>query len=215
MSRLDQFFDDLGNKSKSTISGYRTAISQYMKFIYPESTKEQYGECVEKYFNEDRDYYTDFKKFIQVTQKDKPGLSALQNFNTVHSFLRMCDVAFTEKQIQKVKNQLPKGGVMTMEDDLDTETIRSLIQHMDIKSKSLTLCLASGGMRIGELLQIRCDDIDLNSIPAMLKIRAKTATGKTKNREGRITFISSEAAAAVREWTKVRGEYLASVANKG
>jgi integrase len=215
MSRLEQFFDDLGNKSKSTIKGYRTAIWQYMKFIYPEAKREESEKYVEKYFKEGRDYHTDFKKFIQVTQKDKPGLSALQNFNTIHSFLRLCDVTFTEKQIQQVKNQLPKGGVMTMEDDLDTETIRKLIQHMDIKGKSVTLCLASGGMRIGELLQIRCDDIDLTSIPAVLKIRAKTATGKTKNGEGRITFISSEAAAAVREWTKVRGDYLASVANKG
>jgi integrase len=215
MSRLEQFFDDLGNKSKSTIKGYRTAIWQYMKFIYPEANREECDKYVEKYFKEGRNYHTDFKKFIQVTQKDKPGLSALQNFNTIHSFLRLCDVTFTEKQIQQVKNQLPKGGVMTMEDDLDTETIRNLIQHMDIKGKSVTLCLASGGMRIGELLQIQCDDIDLTSIPAVLKIRAKTATGKTKNGEGRITFISSEAAAAVMEWTKVRGEYLASVANKG
>ncbi len=215
MTRLEQFFDDLGNKSKSTIKGYRTAISQYMGFIYPEATREHCGEYVEKYFNEGRDYHTDFKKFIQVTQKDKPGLSALQTFNTIHSFLRLCDVTFTDKQIKQLKNQLPKGGVMTMEDDMDTETIRNLIQHTDIKGKALILCLASGGMRVGELLQIRCDDVDLTSIPAVLKIRAKTEHGKTKNGEGRITFISSEATAAVREWMKIRAAYLASVANKG
>jgi len=215
MTRLDQFFDDLGNKSKSTIKGYRTAIWQYMEFIYPEATREHCGEYVEKYFTEGRDYHTDFKKFIQVTQKDKPGLSALQTFNTIHSFLRLCDVTFTDKQIKQLKNQLPKGGVMTMEDDMDTETIRNLIQHTDIKGKALILCLASGGMRVGELLQIRCEDVDLTSIPAVLKIRAKTEHGKTKNGEGRITFISSEATAAVREWMKIRAAYLASVANKG
>jgi integrase len=215
MTRLEQFFDDLGNKSKSTISGYNTAIRQYMKFIYPDSTKEEYSDCVDRYFSESRNYHDDFKKFIQKTQGDKPALSALQTFNQIHNFLKMCDVIFSTKEIHQVKNQLPKGGVMSMEDDLDTETIRNLIQHTDIKGKSLILCLATGGMRIGELLQIRCEDVDLNSIPAMLKIRPKTATGKTKNGEGRTTFISSEATAAVREWAKVRGEYLTSVSNKG
>ena len=102
-----------------------------------------------RYFNEGRDHHTDFKKFIQVTQKDKPGLSALQTFNTIHSFLRLCDVTFTDKQNQHLRNQSPKGGVMTMEDDMDTETIRNLIQHTDIKGKALILCLASGNARRG------------------------------------------------------------------
>lgn len=214
-TRLEQFFDDLGNKSPSTITGYRSAIWQYVKFHYPDAARDECGKYVDRYFSENRDYHDDFKKFIQLTMKDRAALSALQTFNQIHSFLRMCDVSFTKKEITQVKNQLPKGGVMSMEDDLDHDTIRNILQHTDIKGKAVILSLASGGMRIGELLQIRCEDVDLASVPAILKIRAKTATGKTKNGEGRITFISSEAGAAVREWIKVRGEYLQAVANKG
>jgi Phage integrase family. len=93
--------------------------------------------------------------------------------------------------------------------------------------RAVILCLASGGMRIGELLEVRCSDLDLDSIPAIMQIRAKNkrqtfdvdgneqvTTTRTKTRRGRYTFISSEAVAAVREWIKVRPSYLKAVQNK-
>jgi hypothetical protein len=126
-----------------------------------------------------------------------------------------------------LKNQLPSGGVETQETDLDTDAIRSILQHTDIKGKAIILCLASGGMRIGELLQVRTVDLDLDAIPAIMQIRAKNkrqtvdengdeqiVIARNKTRKGRYTFISSEAVAAVREWLKIRSAYLKAVQNK-
>jgi len=228
-SKLSTFFDDLGNKSVSTVSGYRTAIWQFMKFVYslPDSDKERVEERVEQYFCEERNFHADFKKFIQKNLVDKPPLSARQTFNQVKKFLELCDVTFTAKELTLLKNQLPSGGVETQEFDLDTEAIRSILQHSDIKTKAIILCLASGGMRIGELLEVRCSDVDLDSIPAIMQIRAKNkrqtldedgneqvTTTRTKTRRGRYTFVSSEAVAAVREWIKIRPSYLRTVQNK-
>jgi len=228
-SKLSIFYDDIGNKSPSTISGYKTAIWQYVKFIYslPDSDKERVEERVEQYFAEGRDYHADFKKFIQKQLADKPPLSARQVYNQIKKFLELCDVSFTPKQLILLKNQLPSGGVETQENDLDTDAIRSILQHTDIKGKAIILCLASGGMRIGELLEVRCNDVDLDAIPASIQIRAKNkrqttdengidqiTTKRTKTRRGRYTFISSEAVAAVREWLKIRSAYLQAVHKK-
>jgi len=210
------FFDDLGNKAPSTIAGYRSAIWQYIRFIYNlnDSNKKQCDEYVEKYFSESRNYHSDFKKFIKDTLGDKPGLSALQVFNQIKKFLELCDVTFTARELIQLKNQLPGGGVLTQESDMDTDTIRAILQHTDIKGKAIILCLATGGMRIGELLQVQSDDVDLESVPAVIQIRAKTEHGRTKTRQQRFTFISSEAVSAVKEWIKIRPAYLKAVSTK-
>lgn len=217
MSKLESFWDALGNKSESTKSGYRTAILQFMTFIFPkvEVTKENIDKYVDQYFSENRNYFDDFKKFIQITLTTKPTLSALQTFNQIKNFFSLCEVLFSPKQVKLLKAQLPnsgKGGitqVATVEEDLDRETIRNILQHCDVKMKSILLCLASGGFRIDELLQVKCADVDLNVIPAKITIR------KTKTGSGRYTFISSEAVTAVREWIKIRPAYLQEASLKG
>jgi integrase len=228
-SKLSIFFEDIGNKSPSTISGYKTAIWQFVAFTYnlPDTDKGHVEERVDQYFSEDRKYHADFKKFIQKKLVDRPPLSARQTFNQIKKFLELCDVTFTARELMVLKNQLPAGGVETQEKDLDTDTIRSLLQHTDIKGKAIILCLASGGMRIGELLQVRTVDVNLDEIPAIMQIRAKNkrqtvdengdeqiVIARNKTRKGRYTFISSEAVAAVREWLKIRPAYLKAVQNK-
>lgn len=214
MSKLDQFFDDLGNRSPSTIAGYKSAIWQFMHYIYPDAEKNRCAEYVEQYFREPRNFHADFKKFIKDTLGDKPGLSARQVFNQIKNFFALCDVSFSVKEISQLKNQLPGGKTLTQESDMDTETIRAILQHTDVKGKAIILCLASGGMRIGELLQVQCSDVDLKSIPAVIQIRARTAHGKTKTLVQRYTFISSEAVSAVKEWIKIRPEHLQMSAKK-
>ena len=228
-STLSTFFDNIGNRSTSTISGYKTAIWQFMRFIYslPDSDKERVAERVDQYFAEQRNYHADFKLFIQQKLANKPPLSAKQVFNQIKRFLELCDVVFTPKELALLKNQVPTGGVETQEHDLDTDTIRSILQHTDIKGKAIILCLASGGMRIGELLEVRCSDVDLDAIPASVQIRAKNKrqtldkdgneqikTRKNKTGNARTTYISSEAVAAVREWLKIRSAYLQAVQKK-
>jgi integrase len=97
-----------------------------------------------------------------------------------------------------------------MERDMDVETIRTILQHLDVKGRALVLVLASSGMRMNEALSVTLDDIDLRSKPACLTVRGETSkTGDT-----RITFISTEASQAVNEWLKVRGDYIRSSAKR-
>jgi integrase len=55
---------------------------------------------------------------------------------------------------------MPRGKTArTAEKDIDTETLRRIQAHIDVKGKALTLVLASSGARIGEILQAKLSDV--------------------------------------------------------
>lgn len=58
------------------------------------------------------------------------------------------------------------------------------------------------------MLALRLRDVDLDSTPARLNLRAET----TKTKERRISFITPEAVDAVKAWLTVRDEYIRTAA---
>lgn len=81
--------------------------------------------------------------------------------------------------------------------------LRRVLGHLDERTRALVPVLASSGMRIGEAVRVRPTDVVLDASPATIEIPA----GYAKNRTGRVTFIPSEAADAVRTWLAVREGY--------
>ena len=67
--------------------------------------------------------------------------------------------------------------------------LQSIIGRCNLQEKQLYLVLISSGMRIGEALSIRKNDLNFEYDRVMITIRAEHA----KNKEERITFISEEA----------------------
>ena len=140
----------------------------------------------------------------------RPPLSARQVFTFTKEFFNHYEIELPTKDIKFIRNKLPKGSTRTIEKDMDIDTIRTIIQHLDVKGKALVLLLASSGMRINEALAVTLDDVALGAKPACVTIRGETS----KTGDNRITFISSEAAQAVNEWLKVRTDYIASSVNR-
>lgn len=215
-NRLEAFLEDYSNES--TKGGYRAAMFSFIDCIYgqqrkgriTESEKITYGNLIDRYLTESRNYDSDMLKFANCL-KDRPALSAKQVFRTVKEFLSYHDIEVSKKNQKKIKNAImPKGGVATIEKPMDAEKVREIIQHLDLKGKALVLSLISSGMRIGETLQITEDDIDLNSKPVKVTIRREY----TKTKRQRVTFISGEAAACLKQWLKVRDSYLQSAARR-
>jgi len=85
------------------------------------------------------------------------------------------------------------------------EEIAKIMEYMPIQGKTLTILLASSGMRIGESLKLELDDIDLMRNPARIKLRAEY----TKTKRKRITFTTKEGANTLGEWLEYRPEYIA------
>ena len=94
---------------------------------------------------------------------------------------------------------------VSSETTLTSAIIKTLLMHSDIRMRALILVLSSSGMRIGEALALRTTDIDFESTPVKLRLRAET----TKNGMPRTAFITDEAAEAVGVWLGIREDTLA------
>nr|NIM44154.1 tyrosine-type recombinase/integrase [Nitrososphaeria archaeon]NIN53610.1 tyrosine-type recombinase/integrase [Nitrososphaeria archaeon]NIQ34131.1 tyrosine-type recombinase/integrase [Nitrososphaeria archaeon] len=84
---------------------------------------------------------------------------------------------------------------------------------MDVKGKALFLILLSSGMRIGECLKLKLDDVDLdreysveNEVITVPTIEIQGEYTKTGN--PRVTFISNETKEIINEWFKIREKYI-------
>lgn len=204
--------------NESTAGGYTTSLYLFLDFIYgkqraggrvSDTEKEVYEKFVDKYLKEKRNFSKDMAEFV-ITLQSRPPLSARQTFNSVKAFFEYYDRTLPAKDLKFIRYKLPKGSARTVEKDLDIDTIRTILQHLDAKGRALILVLASSGMRINEALTLSLEDIDLNAKPACITIRGENS----KTGDNRISFISAEATQAVNEWLKIREDYIRSSANR-
>jgi integrase len=216
MGKIADFLKHYDNLS--TAHGYMTALFQFLDFIYgrqrkgvkvTEDEREKYEKLVDKYLKEKRDYSKDMAEFV-ITLQSRPPLSARQTFSATRGFFEYYDKSLPAKDLKFIQYKLPKGSSRTIEKDLDFDTIRMIIQHVDVKGRALMLVLASSGMRINEALSLPVEDIDFKTTPTTITIRGENS----KTGDNRITFISSEATQAVNEWLKVRQGYITSSAKR-
>jgi len=216
MGKISDYLKHYDNQS--TAGGYSAAVYSFIDFIYgkqrkgPRVTseeKELFEKLVEIYLNDKRNYSDDMAGFV-VSLQSRPPLSARQTFTFAKEFFNHYDLELPAKNLKFIRHKLPKGNVRTIEKDMDTDTIRTILQHLDVKGRALVLVLASSGMRINEALTVSLEDIDFKTKPAVITIRGENS----KTGDNRITFISSEATQAVKEWLKVRQEYIRTSAKR-
>jgi integrase len=217
MGKIADYLKNYSNASTSACIG--CAVYNYLDYIYGEKhrkgnrvtneEKKQYEKLVDKYLKEKRNFSEDMAGFV-VSLQNRPPLSARQTFSLTKDFFSYYDRELSAKDLKFIRHKLPKGNVRTVDMDMDTETIRTILQHLDVKGRALVLVLASSGMRINEALSVTLDDIDFKSKPTCITIRGENA----KNGDNRITFISDEATQAVNEWLKVRADYIRSSAHR-
>lgn len=202
----------------NTKRGYKAGVMAFLDFIYGpqrvgrQATPEEwslYEGLAEQYRTEDRDRITDLMKF-NASNAAIPPLTAKTRNNAVKEFYAHIGFEMSPREQKKVRLKLPKGSARTIERDLDHQTLKAILQHMDIKSRAFFLTLVSSGMRVGELVQLHIKDFALDDEPAVVTIRGEY----TKTGEARYTFISEEAVHALKEWLKVREKYMIAAANR-
>jgi hypothetical protein len=74
----------------------------------------------------------------------------------------------------------------------------------DARDRAFCLCMATGGMRESELVQLKKENFDFTHKPTKVTIQGT----KTKNKSSRITFISGEATNALLAWMRIRSDYI-------
>jgi integrase len=183
--------------SKSTVTVYKWALSKFLSHVgIKEGSLEERAKA---YFASNRNYQEDVTSFF-TSIKDLPPKSREAALAGVRVFLMENGVELPALFWRKLRGR-GKGSRALMLDKVPSNTeLKAILMHMDAKGKSLFLTLASSGMRIGEALKLKIDDLDLSSDPARITIRGE----HTKTGNPRVAFISSEAKEAIQEWLKIR-----------
>src|SRR6185312_3175881 len=112
----------------------------------------------------------------------------------VKGFLRHEGIkTYSEDFKQLVK--LPKK-LRHREEPLTKEILVRLLHVVPLKIQTAILVAIASGMRIGEMVQLTISDIDFESKPTKIHIRAET----TKTKETRETYLTNEATKALKDY---------------
>ena len=191
---------------------YRHSIEAFLRCIttlegegIDETATYDYETLLDEYLKDrKRNVGKDIKKFAgYLKDKSVSMQSARQQLTYAVKFLRAHGVNVLKEDIEDIKRE-SKGGAATVDKVMTADVICQALKSSDVRTRALTLVLASSGMRIGEALTLDLLDIDMNSTPVMITIRAEN----TKTKKGRYTFITSEAKEALTQYLAVRQEYL-------
>jgi len=204
MGKVESFLRLYG--SKSTVTAYRWALTNFFRTVYGEGDVEAQAE---RYFSEKRNYEGDIQNFLAAI-RDRPPKSQRLMLAAVRTFLLENGVELSERFWRRIRKRMRGSRALTIDKVPSNMELRKIILHMPVHGKALFLTLASSGMRIGEALKLTLEDVELNMDPPRVNIRGEY----TKTGNPRIAFISREAKEAILEWLKVRSQYLRAAARK-
>jgi integrase len=171
----------------------------------------RFDELSIKYLSEPNDPFKDLVRF-SASLSTKAPKTARGNLQATLGWLEYNEIVLSKKQLSTVKGKLPKGGTQTREDICDVVTLRKILNHADLKTKSMVLCLASSGMRLNEILSLKLSDVQLGDVGEVSCVRIPGNITKTGN--PRTTFFSSECTEILRQWLAIREDYTRSARNK-
>ncbi|MEM0233235.1 MAG: site-specific integrase [Candidatus Nezhaarchaeales archaeon] len=82
------------------------------------------------------------------------------------------------------------------------ELLKNAVKIADIRARTAILVMASSGLRIGELVNLKLKDVEIDSSPAVIRVRGAGA----KERKSRVTFMSDEARESLKLYLEKRRE---------
>ncbi len=139
----------------------------------------------------------DIEAFVEHEQDRglKPN-SVRTRLCAVYAFVRFLienKIVGYELMERKIKLKLPDPLPRAM-DPQDLSRLLSVIDN--IRDRALILLLLRTGMRIGELLNAKVDDVDLRQKKILIYLSDKTS-------EGRVVYYSEDAQQALLAWLKI------------
>jgi len=178
----------LEQRTKGTAYTYKSFLRKYF---------EELGEDPDNYFKPERDYKRDAILFAKSISDKSPNYQR-GAATCIRMFFEENDVELPNKIWKKIRKI---SGVTVSLTDTKCPTpmqLKQVLQHGGIKERAIFLTIVSSGMRIGETMQLKHKDINFDSTPTRIRVRANyTKTGRP-----RTVFISDEASNALNEWLK-------------
>ncbi len=178
------------NCQPNTLRQAATSLTQFLTFY--RDTGKQHLEQMSR---------EDIEAFIEYQQDRglKPG-SVRTRLCAVYAFIyflienKVLGYELLERRIKiKLADPLPRAM-----DAQDVKQLLSVIDH--VRDRALILLLLRTGMRIGELLDTKVHDVDLNNQKILIYQADKTGLG-------RVVYYSGDAQTALLSWLKARNSF--------
>ncbi|MBT4326344.1 MAG: tyrosine-type recombinase/integrase [Candidatus Nitrosopelagicus sp.] len=193
-----EFLDSvyLISHSEKTKITYQTALNHFRKFSQSYYNLDEV-QVVSQIKSEELDLYQVIRNFIIYLDKKNIKAQGLRTYlSGIKGYLRHWGIRINSddyKQMIKV----PKV-VRTREIALTKEMILRIMRNSSSKLQTTILISCSSGLRIGEIVQLKLSDIDFDSIPVRINVRAEIAKGGSS----RETFITTETVNALKDYLK-------------
>jgi len=182
-------------KNKETQKSYRTGLRNF---------KQKLGiEDLGEYLQSKPDVASDIRRFLAALE-GRPSKTVNNYVGGVRMFLQDHDLQLDPKAWRKMRRRgfMPKRIRAETKDKKPSKTqLKQILNFADIKCRSLVLFLVSSGARIGETLQLRIEDFELDADPPRVSIKDEYTKGGVG---GRTAYFSYEARDAIRDWLKVK-----------
>jgi site-specific recombinase XerD len=175
------------NCKPNTIRGAYTAILLFLLFL-KQSGKTHFGQITR----------IDLEAFVEKEQDRDLKISTVRTrLQALYAFFRYLvkeQAVHTDLLERKIKLKLPQSLPRAM---ASYDEIKLLSVINNTRNRALILMLLRTGMRIGELLNTRVNDVDL-------KERTIKIYEGEKNFIGRVVYFSDDARDALKAWLKKR-----------
>ena len=178
------------NCQPNTLQQAATSLTQFLKF-YRDSGKQH----LEQMSREDIEAFIEYQQNRGLKPRSvRTRLCAVYTFMHFLIENKVLGYELLERRINiKLPAQLPRAM-----DAQDVKQLLSVIDH--VRDRALILLLLRTGMRIGELLNTKVDEVDLNNQRILIYQADKTGLG-------RVVYYSGDAQIALLSWLRSRNAF--------
>ena len=178
------------NCKPNTLRNASTSLKQFL-FFYKTSGKNH----IEQMSREDIETFTE-----DLQDRGLTPVTVANRLRWVYAFVRFLIEAkvlgyeLLERKIRvKLPDRLPRA--------IDPEDLKRLLSAIDlVRDRAMILILLRTGMRIGELLNTKVHDLDLNNHRILIYESDKSGVG-------RVAYYSEDAQEALMSWLQVRNTF--------
>jgi len=154
-------------------------------------------QLVTKVKNNEIDVYELLREYVICLDKIGIGPSTIRpHISAIKGYFRYLGIRVNSDDCKFIV-KIPKQ-IKTREIPLTREMILRVLHNSNPKLQTAILVAVSTGMRIGELVELRVQDVDFGFKPTKVYIRAEI----TKTRQYRETFLTEEATLALKDYLK-------------
>lgn len=184
-------------KKETTQRTYLSALKKFKKLLGIEDLGE--------YVKAGPNVVADARKFLAALD-GRPSKTVGTYVGAVKMFMQDHDVKMPDDEWRKIRRRgfMPKRVKAETRDKKPSKTqLKQILNYADIKCRSMVLFLLSASARIGETVQIKIEDFNLDVDPPQATIRSEYTKG---GMGGRTVYFSYEARDALRDWLRVKDE---------